>query len=86
MVEASGRLQAGTDFIELSNLRAQTGLLDVTGHLREHGDAKSGVFRVSAAPFSVGIELKNEETKVILIGSTVEPQLETPSKRVPLAR
>jgi hypothetical protein len=84
-VEASGRLQAGTDFVELSNLRARTGLLEVTGHLREKGDAKSGVFRVSAFPFSVGIELKNEETKVILMGSAVEPQLETPSERVTLA-
>jgi hypothetical protein len=80
-VVTSGRLQAGPAFMELSDVRAQTGLLDVTGHLREQGDAKAGVFRVSAPPLSVGIELKNEETNVILIGSAVEPQLAAPPWR-----
>jgi len=77
-VEAAGRLQAGKAWFELSRIRAHTGLLDVEGHLREHGEAKSGVFRLSAAPFSIGIEIKNDETNVVLLGNVVEPLLETP--------
>ncbi len=77
-VEASGRLRAGREFIELSRIEAQTGLLSVKGHFRERGEAKSGVFQVTASPFSVGIELKNEDTNVLLVGSAVEPPLEAP--------
>ncbi|MBN1606511.1 MAG: hypothetical protein JW940_07745 [Polyangiaceae bacterium] len=74
-VEASGRLQAGKAFVTLSNLKARTGLLSVEGDFRQRGKAKAGVFRVSAGPLAVGIELENDETNVILIGKAVEPPL-----------
>jgi hypothetical protein len=73
--DASGRLQAGEGFLTLSNLKARTGLLRVEGNYRERGKAKTGVFRVSAGPLSVGIELRNDETNVILIGRALEPPL-----------
>jgi hypothetical protein len=75
-VDASGRLLAGSTFVELLNFRAHTGLLTVEGRLRKRGESKSGVFRVTSGPLSVGIELKNDQTNVILIGSAVEPPLD----------
>lgn len=80
-VEASGHLHLGKAYIELSNFKAQTGLLNVAGRFRERGEAKSGVFKVSAGPLSVGIEIKNEDTNVILVGSTAEPPLAAPVKQ-----
>ena len=78
-VEASGHLRAGNSFYELSHLNAHTGLLTVAGDFRERGLAQSGVFRVGAGPLSVGIEIKNAETSVILLGTAVEPPLEASS-------
>jgi len=85
MVDASGRLQAGKAWFELSRIRAHTGILDVEGQIRKDGEAKSGVFRLSAAPFSVGIEIKNDETNVVLIGNAVQPLLETRSDHLATA-
>jgi hypothetical protein len=79
-VAASGRLQAGRGFVELSNLKAQATLLEVEGDVRQRGEATSGVFRVSAGPLSVGIELENENTKVIFFGNAVQPPLQAPAK------
>ena len=74
-VEASGHLKAGSAFMELSHLKARAGLLRLEGDFRQRGPAQSGVFRASAGPLSVGIEVKNDETTVILLGSAVEPPL-----------
>lgn len=78
--QASGHLRAGKMFMELSNLKAQTGILRVEGELHERDDATSGVLRVSAGPLSIGFELKNEETKLVFFGKPVEPQLATATK------
>ena len=85
-VDASGHLHLGKAYVDLSNFKAQTGLLNVKGHFRERGEAKSGVFQVSAGPLSVGIEIKNEDTSLILVGSAVEPPLAAPFKQVSLIR
>jgi hypothetical protein len=77
-VGASGHLKAGSAFVELSHLKARTGLLRLEGDFRQRGSAQSGVFRVSAGPLSVGIEIKNDETHVILLGDAVEPPLTAP--------
>ena len=77
-VRASGRLKAGSAFIELSHLKARTGLLSLEGDFRQRGPAQSGVFRASAGPLSVGIEIKNDETNLILLGTAVEPPLVAP--------
>jgi hypothetical protein len=82
-VKASGRLKAGDAFVELSHLEARTGLLNVEGHYRERNQAKTGAFRVSAGPLSVGIEIKNDETNIVLIGSDVEPPLKVAATTVP---
>jgi len=77
-VRASGHLKAGSAFIELSHLKARTGLLSLEGDFRQRGRAQSGVFRASAGPLSVGIEIKNDETNLILLGTAVEPPLVAP--------
>jgi hypothetical protein len=84
-VKASGHLRAGNAFLELSHLKAHTGLLSVEGDFRESGSAQSGVFRVSSGPLSVGIEIQNDETNVILLGSAVEPALQVPAKQTAVA-
>lgn len=77
-VGASGHLKAGGEFIELSHLKARTGLLRLEGNFRQRGRAQSGVFRARLGPLSVGIEIKNDETNVILLGSAIEPPLTAP--------
>ncbi len=78
-VNGTGRLRAGKAFVELSKMKAQTGLLNVEGSFRKRGNAKVGAFRVSAGPLSVGIELTNDEMKLIFIGRPVVPALIAPA-------
>ena len=81
-LEASGRLQAGKAFIDLSDLKARTALLRIEGNFRQQGEAQSGVFRVSSGPLSVGIELQNEETQLIFFGRPIAPSLAASTKHV----
>jgi hypothetical protein len=77
-VNATGRLRAGKGFVELSKAKAQTGLLNVEGSFRKRGEATAGVLRVSSGPLSLGIELNNDEMKLIFFGRPVEPALVAP--------
>ena len=78
-VNTSGRLRGGTKFLELSNFKATTGILKVTGKLQTRGEATFGAFQVSSGPLSVGIELNNDETKLIFVSTNVAPTPASPS-------